>query len=295
MIKIDNLTKRFDETVALNQLSCDIAEGAIFGLAGSNGSGKSTLLRTISGVYEPDGGCVYIDEEESFDNEKVKEKCYYIPDYPWFFNDSTVENLAMLIRNVYPEWSEERFRELCKIFPIETDKKIVNMSKGMQRQASLILAFAARPKYLFLDEIFDGLDPVIRKNLKKLLIEDVSDRGMTCIIASHNLREIDDICDKIVLLHKGEMVTNDDTDELKNQINKVQLAFNEMPEGDIFEGLDVEIHSRVGNYFNVMIRGDLDEALEQINRFEPSFLQVLPSTLEEVFIKEMEDVGYGKH
>ncbi len=294
MIKIDSLTKRFGETVALHELNCDISEGSIFGLAGSNGSGKSTLLRTLSGVYEPDEGCVIIDGEEAFDNEKVKEKCYYIPDYPWFFNDSTVENLASLIRNVYSNWDDERYKELCKIFPIKTNSKIVNMSKGMQRQASLILAFAARPKYLFLDEIFDGLDPVIRKNLKKLIIEDVTDRGMTCIIASHNLREIDDICDKIVLLHQGEMVTNEDTDELKNQINKVQLAFNEMPDADIFEGLNVEINSRVGNYFNVIIRGDLEEALEQINRYEPSFLQVLPSTLEEVFIKEMEDVGYGK-
>ena len=193
MIKIEGLTKCFGKTVALNHLECEIMEGSIWGLVGSNGSGKSTLLRTLSGVYEADQGNVYIDDEKAFDNESAKEKCYFIPDYPWFFNDSTVENLATLIRNIYSTWNEERFQELCKIFPIKTNERIVNMSKGMQRQASLILAFAAQPKYLFLDEIFDGLDPVIRKSLKRLIIEDVTVRGMTCNIATHNSREIYDI------------------------------------------------------------------------------------------------------
>lgn len=294
MIEIKDLTKKFDKTVALKHLNCTIAEGSILGLAGSNGSGKSTLLRTLSGVYEPDGGMVLIDGENAFDNEKIKELCYYVPDYPYFFNDSTVENLAGLIRSVYATWDEKRYQKLCQIFPIDTRQRIVNMSKGMQRQAALILAFAAGPKYLFLDEIFDGLDPVIRRTLKRLIIEEVSDHNMTCIIASHNLREVDDICDRIVMLHLGEVVTNEETDLLKNQINKIQLAFSTMPEEDIFEGLNVQINSRSGNYFNIMVRGDLEEALEKLKRFEPSFIEVMPATLEEVFIREMEDTGYGK-
>ena len=294
MIEIRNLTKKFDKTVALKEINCDIVEGSVFGLVRSNGSGKSTLLRTLSGVYEPDDGCVYIDGEVSFDNEKVKELCYFIPDYPYFFNDSTVQNLAGLIRNTYSTWDEERYQELCQIFPIDTKARIINMSKGMQRQAALILAFAARPKYLFLDEIFDGLDPVIRRVLKRLIIEEVSDRGMTCMIASHNLREIDDICDRILMIHLGEVMKNEEIDSLKNQITKIQLAFTTMPDEDIFAGLDVQINSRAGNYFNIMARGDVNEILEKINRFDPAFIEVLPSTLEEVFINEMEDTGYGK-
>ena len=203
MIEIKNLTKKFDSNVALNRMNCYISEGTIFGLAGSNGSGKSTLLRTLSGVYEPDEGQVIIDGEPAFDNHKIKERCYYIADYPFFFNDSTVENMGKLLKNIYSTWDQQRFEELCEMFPIARKKKIINMSKGMQRQASLILAFAAKPKYLFLDEIFDGLDPLIRKTLKTLIIQDVTDRNMTCIIASHNLREIDDICDRIVMLHDG--------------------------------------------------------------------------------------------
>lgn len=294
MIEINNLTKKFGATVALNNMNCVISEGTIFGLAGSNGSGKSTLLRTLSGVYEADGGAVIIDGENAFDNHIIKERCYYIADYPYFFNDSTVENLAKLMRKMYATWDEQRFVQLCRMFPIATNKKIINMSKGMQRQASLILAFSTRPKYLFLDEIFDGLDPVIRKTLKSLIIEDVSENNMTCIIASHNLREIDDICDKIVLLHNGNLVTNTETDTLKNKIHKVQIAFNEVPEGDIFEGLDVQIISRVGSYFVLMVRGDIDEITEKLNALKPAFVEAMPSTLEEVFINEMEDAGYGK-
>lgn len=294
MIEIRNLTKKFGTTVAINNMNCCISNGMIFGLAGSNGSGKSTLLRTLSGVYEADGGEVFIDGENVFDNHVIKERCYYISDYPYFFNDSTVINLAALLRNIYSTWDEERFKQLCEIFPIETNRKIINMSKGMQRQASLILAFAARPKYLFLDEIFDGLDPVIRKLLKSLIISDVAENDMTCIISSHNLREIDDICDKIVLLHKGELVTNNDTDELKNKMHKIQLAFNDMPDGDIFNGLDVQITRQVGNYYCLMARGDIDEIMDKLNALNPSFIESVPSTLEEVFISEMEGVGYGK-
>lgn len=294
MIEIKNLTKRFDTTVALNNMNCTISEGTIFGLAGSNGSGKSTLLRTLSGVYEADGGEIIIDGESAFDNHAIKERCYYISDYPYFFNDSTVENLAKFMRKIYSNWSEERFNQLCQLFPIETNNKIINMSKGMQRQASLILAFATRPKYLFLDEIFDGLDPVIRRTLKTLIIQDVTDNDMTCIIASHNLREIDDICDKIVILHKGSLLTNTDTDVLKDKVHKIQLAFNEKQAKDVFAGLDVQIISNTGNYYSLMVRGNKMEIMEKLQALNPVFLEVLPSTLEEVFINEMEGAGYGK-
>lgn len=293
MIEIKNLTKRFDKTIAINHLDCDIEEGTIFGLAGSNGSGKSTLLRTLSGVYEPDGGEIMIDGENAFDNHRIKERCAYIADYPYFFNDSTVEKMANLYRKLYKGWDEERYLRLCAMFPISTNKKIINMSKGMQRQASLILAFATRPKYLFLDEIFDGLDPVIRKTLKSLIIEDVTDRNMTCMIASHNLREIDDICDKIVLLHKGELVVNNETDELKNKMHKIQMAFHQSPDKEVFNSINCEIISQVGNYYVVMAKGDVDEIMEKLNALEPAFIEVMPSTLEEVFINEMEGVGYG--
>ncbi len=294
MIEIKNITKKFDKTVAICNLDCNISEGTIFGLAGSNGSGKSTLLRTISGVYQADEGEVIIDGENVFDNPKIKERFAYISDYPYFFNDSTLENMASLYKGLYSEWDDNLYMRLCSMFPIGTKDKIINMSKGMQRQASLILAFSTKPKYLLLDEIFDGLDPVIRKTLKTLIIENVTDRNMTCIIASHNLREIDDICDKIVLLHKGQLVTNEETDQLKNQMHKIQLAFNRDIDRQLFKNINAEIISQVGNYYVLLVKGDLEEKMEQLNSLEPAFIEVMPSTLEEVFINEMEGVGYGK-
>ena len=284
MIEIKNITKKFDKTVAICNLDCNISEGTIFGLAGSNGSGKSTLLRTISGVYQADEGEVIIDGENVFDNPKIKERFAYISDYPYFFNDSTLENMASLYKGLYSEWDDNLYMRLCSMFPIGTKDKIINMSKGMQRQASLILAFSTKPKYLLLDEIFDGLDPVIRKTLKTLIIENVTDRNMTCIIASHNLREIDDICDKIVLLHKGQLVTNEETDQLKNQMHKIQLAFNRDIDRQLFKNINAEIISQVGNYYVLLVKGDLEEKMEQLNSLEPAFIEVMPSTLEEVFI-----------
>ena len=294
MIEINHLTKKFGTTVALKDMNCSISEGTIWGLAGSNGSGKSTLLRTLSGVYAPDEGEVIIDGECAYDNHKMKERCFFISDYPFFFNDSTVEKLASLYRNIYATWNEEKFLELCQQFPLKKNQKIINMSKGMQRQAALIFAFSIQPKYLFLDEIFDGLDPVIRKVLKTLIINEVSESNMTCMIASHNLREIDDICDKIILLHEGNLVRNEETDELKNQMHKVQIAFQDGGREGMFEGMDVQIIRQVGGYYYMMIKGDIDEIMGQLQKLNPSFIEVLPATLEEVFINEMEEVGYGK-
>ena len=185
-------------------------------------------------------------------------------------------------------------KNYVKCSQLKEKKKIINMSKGMQRQASLILAFAAKPKYLFLDEIFDGLDPLIRKTLKTLIIQDVTDRNMTCIIASHNLREIDDICDRIVMLHDGSLLTNEETDSLKNKIHKIQMAFKNSPSVKTLTEMNVQIISQVGNYFSVMARGDIDEIMEKLNSLNPVFIETMPSTLEEVFINEMEGAGYGK-
>jgi len=294
MIQINNLSKRFGDKEALSNMNCTICDGTVFGLAGSNGSGKSTLLRTLAGVYIPDGGEVLIDGEPAFDNAKIKDKCFFISDYPFFYNDSTLDKMANLYRNLYSTWDEDRYEQLCEMFPIGKNKRIINMSKGMQRQASLILAFASRPKYLFLDEIFDGLDPVIRKTLRSLIIEDVVENSMTCMIASHNLREIDDICDNIVLLHDGSLLTNADTDILKDKVHKVQMAFDRDVDENIFEGLKVNIISHVGNYFSIMIKGDKNLVMEELNQLKPVFIELLPSTLEEVFINEMEGAGYGK-
>ena len=293
MIEIKNLTKKFDSNVALNRMNCYISEGTIFGLAGSNGSGKSTLLRTLSGVYEADEGQVIIDGEPALYNHTIKERCYYIADYPFFFNDSTVENMGKLLKNIYSTWDQQRFEELCEMFPIARKKKIINMSKGMQRQASLILAFAAKPKYLFLDEIFDGLDPLIRKTLKTLIIQDVTDRNMTCIIASHNLRELEDICDHVGLLHKGGVLLSRELEDMKMHIHKVQCVIqNPLLEEELLRELDVVQSEKRLSLLTLIVRGEKDRIMETVESKFPLFAEMIPLTLEEIFISETEVAGY---
>lgn len=293
MIEIKNLTKRFDKLTALNNISFNVSEGSVVGLVGSNGSGKSTLLRVLSGVYQPDSGEIVVDGQRLFDNYIAKGECYFIPDFPYFYNNSTLENTAFLYRRLYPNWSEEVFNKFCSVFPINRKQRIINMSKGMQRQAALILALSTCPKYLFLDEIFDGLDPVVRHLLKKILIDAVCEKGVTVMIASHNLRELEDLCDRVCLLHMGNMLMESDIDALRQKMRKVQIAFKEIPQmPNLFEGINVVNVWQNGNVFNLTIRGTEESFMPQLNALEPAYISALPLTLEEIFISEMEVAGY---
>ena len=292
MIEIKNVTKKFGDLVALDKLNFNVKEGTVFGLVGSNGSGKSTLLRVINGVFQADGGEVLIDGESTFENPAAKGKCYFVSDFPFFYNNSTVNNTAYIYRKLYPNWSEEYFKTLCSTFPIDTNAKIINMSKGMQRQAALILALSTKPKYLFLDEIFDGLDPVIRQLVKRLLITNVTDNNTTVMIASHNLRELEDVCDHVGFLHKGGIVEEKELDDMKLGIHKVQIAFRDSVEESVFEELNIVRKVRQGNLFNLTIRGEQEEFMPILEALNPAFLEILPLTLEEVFINEMEGAGY---
>ena len=292
MLEIKNITKKFGDKVALNGLSFKIPDGSVFGLIGSNGSGKSTLLRVISGVYEPDGGSAEIDGVPTYENPAVKSQCFFISDFPYFYNNSTVANLSVLYKSLYPTWSDEKFRRLACMFPIGINDRIINMSKGMQRQAALMLALSTTPKYLMLDEIFDGLDPVVRQLIKKLLVELVTENNSTIIIASHNLRELEDVCDHIGLIHSGGIVLEKELDEAKLGIHRVQIVFDkEIGEG-AFSELNVVKIQRQGKLLNLTIKGDGEYIEKYLRDMNPVYMEMLPLTLEEVFISEMEVVGY---
>jgi ABC-2 type transport system ATP-binding protein len=292
MIEVKEFTKKFGNTIALDHISCSVGNSSVFGLVGSNGAGKSTLLRSLAGIYAPDGGTIEIDGAVPFENTMVKSRLFFIPDYPYFLPQASLSDTADFYQRLYPNWSRKHYEELCRIFPIDGKVKIGNMSKGMQRQAALIIAISTQPEYLLLDEIFDGLDPVMRQLLKKILSSEVSERGMTVIIASHNLRELEDLCDHVGLLHKGGVVLERELDELKLGINKVQSVFKPMPEMNVFKDLDIVKSEIRGSLVNFVIRGTKEEILAKINALNPIFVEVLPLTLEEVFISEMEVAGY---
>ena len=292
MIDVKGLTKRFGTVTALDNISFQVDSGSIFGLVGSNGAGKSTFLRTAAGIYRPDAGSVLIDGGEPFENLSVKENVCFISDYPFFPRTATLLDMADLFSHTYPHWDKERFSYLCSCFPLDTKQRILNMSKGMQRQAAILCALGARPTHLLLDEIFDGLDPVMRQLLKRILSGEVSDRGMTVVIASHNLRELEDICDHVGLFHRGGVIFDRELDDLKLGISRVQAVFRPMPDRSVFDRFNLVTLRTQGSLVDFVARGSQEEILAKLSELNPTFSERLPLTLEEVFISEMEAAGY---
>ena len=292
MIDVKGLTKRFGTVTALDNISFQVDSGSIFGLVGSNGAGKSTFLRTAAGIYRPDAGSVLIDGGEPFENLSVKENVCFISDYPFFPRTATLLDMADLFSHTYPHWDKERFSYLCSCFPLDTKQRILNMSKGMQRQAAILCALGARPTHLLLDEIFDGLDPVMRQLLKRILSGEVSDRGMTVVIASHNLRELEDICDHVGLFHRGGVIFDRELDDLKLGISRVQAVFRPMPDRSVFDRFNLVTLRTQGSLVDFVARGSQEEILAKLSELNPTFSELLPLTLEEVFISEREAAGY---
>ncbi len=293
MIEVKNLKKCFENVTALEQVNLTVESGRILGVVGSNGAGKSTLLRVLSGIYRPDGGEALIDGEAVFENPAAKRRLYFVPDNPYFEPGATLLSTARRSAAFYPGFSAERFERLHNVFQLDPKKKIAAMSKGMQRQAALITALSTAPDYLLLDEVFDGLDPVMRRLLKRVIAGEVADRQMTVLIASHNLRELEDFCDTVGLLHRGGVLLEKEIDELKLGLHRVQVVFREPMTDEALHGLfNVVSVSHTGSLCTMVVRGDRARIEKKIASLEPQFCEFLSLSLEEVFIREMEAVGY---
>ncbi|PWW28418.1 ABC-2 type transport system ATP-binding protein [Cytobacillus oceanisediminis] len=292
MIKISNARKSFEELEAVEKVSIHVNKGSIYGLLGSNGAGKTTLLKLLSGIYVQDEGSVTIDGQPVFDNTAIKEKIFFIQDNPFFLPQYTVKQMAQFYKSIYSRWNDARFEELAAIFEMDVHKKIHKFSKGIQRQAAFILALSARPEILILDEPMDGLDPVMRKKVKSLLIDEVAEREMTILISSHNLREVEDLCDYIGIMHKGRIILEKDLDDLKSDTHKIQVAFKG-PVPAIFDSMKLLHKEKRGSIMICIVKGDAEEISAYVEQFKPVILDVLPLTLEEIFIYEMGDVGYA--
>ncbi len=292
MIKARKLTKRFGNVEALVNLNCNIPQGCIYGLVGANGAGKSTFLRLCNGIYQPDEGHVSINGGEVFDNPVVKAHCVFVPDELYFLPQSNLNRMALLYESMYPRFSNERYSELCDAFKLDRTRLLNTFSKGMRRQAATILALSAMTDYVFFDETFDGLDPVMRNLVKSMLYADVLERGSTAVITSHSLRELEDTCDQLALLYKGGIVFESDVQNLKTSLFKIQVAFSETFDKTKFDSLDILSFSKQGSVANMIVRGDSTKARLSIAEMHPLLLEVLPLTLEEVFLYEMESLGY---
>lgn len=292
MIRAAGITKKFGSFTALDEVTCNIMDGCVYGLVGSNGAGKSTFLRVLAGIYKPDEGVAYFDDEPVYENPSVKEQISFVADELYFLTGANMKKMALMYKRLCDNFDMDRFNELTEIFGLDPDKNIANFSKGMRRQASIILTLSTRAKYMFFDETFDGLDPVMRNLVKKLICDDVAEKGSTVIITSHSLRELEDICDHLALLHKGGLVLDSDVLEMKTTQFKVQVAFEEKFNESKFWDMNITRYRQEGSVANMIVNGDREEMIKRFRDMNPIILDILPLTLEEVFTYEMEALGY---
>lgn len=294
LIEIDMVSKKFDEIEALNNITLNIKSQAIFGLVGSNGAGKSTLMRIISGIIKPEQGKIFLEGQPIYENVESKRKIFYISDEQYFIKNTTSKEMMNYYRIIYKNFSQSRFKNLMKNFDLDENRKIETFSKGMKKQVSVILGLCSGAEYLLCDETFDGLDPVARQAVKSLLIEDIKQRGITPVIASHNLRELEDICDHIGLLHKGGVLLSKDLVEMKLGLQKVQCIFNKEIDKEEFlkQGVNVVKLEKRGSLYTLIAKGNNMNVVGKIKNMKPLFYEVLPLNLEEIFITETEVAGY---
>ena len=293
MIEIRNVKKRFGEVQALAGITTEIAEGQVFGLVGTNGAGKSTLLRSLCGLYRPDEGEILIDGEPVYENPSAKSKVFFISDDQYFFPGGTPMDMLRYYETLYPGFDRERFFSLMDALKLDPKRKVSTFSKGMKKQLSILYGVSAKTKYFLCDETFDGLDPVIRQAVKRLFIKEMEERKMTPVIASHNLRELEDICEHVGLLYQGGILFSKDLDSMKLGMFKVQIVFREAEdEKRIAEMFEVVDREQRGSLLTLTIRGSRTEIETAISAQTPVFYEVLPLTLEEIFISETEVLGY---
>lgn len=293
MIHIQNVTKIFGEITAVNQVSLKIEDGQVFGLVGTNGAGKSTLLRLICGILKQDAGTIEVCGQPVYDKPHVKEQIFFIPDDPFFFRNGNAADLGRYYSTVYPAFDEERFRRMLADFSLDPGRRVRQYSRGMKKQLAVLCGICSNAKYLLCDETFDGLDPVMRQAVKSILANDMEDRGLTPVIASHNLRELEDICDHVGLLHSGGLLLSRDLAAMKLGIQRVQCVFaDEEAETAALTGLEILDNRVRGRLHTITIRASREDVLARFEDIDMVFFEILPLTLEEIFISETEVAGY---
>lgn len=293
MIELKNVDKRFQDVHAAENITASIREGMVFGLAGSNGAGKSTLLRMICGIMKPDSGEILVDEESVFENPAAKGQICFLSDSPYYFVNACIAEMRDYYRLIYPSFDSKFFDSLIKKFDLNPKRKVNSFSKGMKKQVSILLGLCAKTKYLLCDETFDGLDPVVRQAVKSLIASEIMNRDFTPVISSHNLRELEDICDSVGLLHKGKLLLTQDLDQMKSNICKLQCVIPDSHrEQEMLSALHILKLERAGTLLTLTVRGGREEVLTLAREKGALFAETLPLTLEEIFISETEVAGY---
>ena len=293
MIEVTNLQKSFENIKAIDQITARIEEGHVFGLIGTNGAGKSTVLRMICGVLKPDSGTVAVDNMPVYNNVEAKKKLFFIADEPYFFANANAGTMEHYYSGVFEEFNRLEFYQYLEKFNLDKNRKVGTFSKGMKKQLALLLGICSHTKYILCDETFDGLDPVMRQGIKSIFAKEMEERGLTPVIASHNLRELEDICDHVGLLHKGGVLLSKDLEDMKCNIQKVQCVFSSVEdELKALNGIEVLKKEQRGSLCTITVRSTREEVEARFATVDTIFYEVLPLSLEEIFISETEVVGY---
>lgn len=293
MITATNIHKKFDNIEAVKDISVNIKNGEVFGLIGTNGAGKSTFLRIACGVLKPDSGEILVDGKSVYENNEVKGEIFYISDEQYFLPNATPLDMAKFYSDYYAKFDMARFTEMLGKFQLEKKRRINTFSKGMKKQLSVLLGICANTRYMFCDETFDGLDPVMRQAVKGIFAGELANRDFTPVIASHNLRELEDICDSVGILHQGGVLMQKDLEEMKLNIHNVQCVFQTSEdEAAALSGLDIVKSEKRGSLITLTVRGKIDEIMAAVHLHNPIFTESIPLTLEEIFISETEVAGY---
>ena len=284
MLEMKNVTKRFGDFKALDDLSLQVPKGSVYGLVGPNGAGKTTVIRHLAGIYQPDSGTVQVCGQPVWNDPTVKEKIGYVSDDVFFFPAATLEDMHKFYRRMFEQFDEERYQKLKAIFPLPSGS-IRRFSKGMQKQAAFHLVLSSRPEVMILDEPVDGLDPVMRRQVMSLILADVAQRETTVLISSHNLRELEDVCDHVGIMNHGKMLLEKSLADMQGNTVKLQIV------GDAPAGFEILHESRSGRLNTYILRGDCEQVRLQAELLNPAYFDVIPLSLEEIFIYELGGVN----
>ena len=293
MIEVKNVVKTFDGFAALNDATLSVPTGAVYGLVGPNGAGKSTIIRHLTGIFRQDSGTVRLGGEDVWENAALKAKIAAIPDDWYYFNSAGIGDMMRFYKGFYPNFSTERYEKLREVFELDEKRPIRRFSKGMQKQAAFWLMVCCMPEYLILDEPVDGLDPVMRRQVWSLLLGDVAERGTTVLVSSHNLRELEDVCDHVGILNHGKVLLERSLSDLQDNTVKLQVAYQGVTEPPLPAELNILHRSHVGRVYTYIVRGSSQEILRRMQITEPVLLESIPLTLEEIFIYELGGVDYA--
>lgn len=292
MIKVSNVTKTFDDFTAIDNLSLEVNNSSIYGLVGYNGAGKTTLLKMIAGVYTPDSGIIELDGIDLFAHPEKKQELFYVPDDLYFGLSSSMKTMAKYYKGFYPNFCMDTFHKLSELFGLDINKKIMGFSKGMQRQAEMVLGLSTLPKAILLDESFDGLDPAKRNLTKKLLLDYMAEKECSILISSHNLHELADMCDHIALMNGHSIAIDCAVDDMNGSRCKFRLVYAENVDSNIFKGIEYKNYKVDGKIVSFTVSKNLDEAERIIAQTNPLMIERFPLSLEEIFLEEMEDTDY---